>query len=90
MMNALWESGVQHYQESRAEEEFVVDAVSGFHFGELIPQRAHDGQASCVCMPEEGVDVGQQNVSCANGLPDAPGGILQRKHCNRWTYSIQT
>ena len=70
---------ISWYQESRAEEELVVDAVSGFHFGEVIPQRAHYGQATCVCMPEEGVDIGQQNVASANGIPDAPGGILQRE-----------
>lgn len=41
------------------------------HLRKLIPEGAHDGGALGVCLPEQGVQVGQKGVALPQGVPVA-------------------
>lgn len=46
---------------------------------ELEPECAHQWQARDVCLPEQGVDVGQERVPSSDGVTDAGRGGLSKQ-----------
>ena len=71
-MRATW-----IHQQAGAKHELIVDGKGCSLFREVKPQRPHDGGAAGVGMPEQGIDVGQQDIALPDGIPDAPRGLLQ-------------
>lgn len=49
------------------------------HLRKLIPEGPHDGGALSVCLPEQGVQVGQQGVALPQGVPVASRVVLAKE-----------